>query len=281
MSYTNFVKPAEAKVLIDAADVLFIDCSFALNDKEWGRKEYEKSHIPGALYADLDKDLSGKIISGVTGRHPLPEKADFEATLSGWGVTPTTQVIVYDAGAGFMAAARLWWLLKWAGHEQVAVLDGGKKVWAEKGFPLESGVVTPKPGTFTAHFNDTLLATAEEVMVATKEYGSCVIDSRTADRYAGQNETIDPVAGHIPEAISRPFNANITPEGVVASQETVRGYFAADFEKDNVIFYCGSGVTAAFNVLLSAYAGYPYPKLYAGSWSEWITDPGRPVAVGE
>jgi thiosulfate/3-mercaptopyruvate sulfurtransferase len=280
MSYTNFVKPAEAQVLIDAPDVLFIDCSFALNDKEWGRKEYEKSHIPGALYADLDKDLSGKIISGVTGRHPLPEKRDLEARFSAWGITPTTQVIAYDAGAGFMAAARLWWLLKWAGHDQVAVLDGGKKVWAEKGFPLESGPVTPKPTTFTAHFNDSLLATAEEVMKATEKHGSCVIDSRTADRYAGQNETIDPVAGHIPDAISRPFNANIMAEGLVAEPEVVRRYFAADFAKEDVIFYCGSGVTAAFNVLLSAYAGYSLPKLYAGSWSEWITDPARPVAVG-
>lgn len=280
MSYTNFVKPAEAQVLVNTPDVLFIDCSFALNDKEWGRKEYEQSHIPGAIYADLDKDLSGAIIAGVTGRHPLPEKRDLEAKFAAWGIAPTTQVIAYDAGAGFMAAARLWWLLKWAGHEKAAVLDGGKKVWAGMGFPLESGVVSPKAGTFTAHFNDSMLASAEEVMVATAKHGSCVIDSRTADRYAGQNETIDPVAGHIPEAISRPFNANITSDGVVAGQETVMAYFAADFAKEDVIFYCGSGVTAAFNVLLSAYAGYPLPKLYAGSWSEWITDPGRPVAVG-
>jgi len=280
MSFTNFVKPAEAKVLLESPDVLFIDSSFALNDKEWGRKEYEKSHIPGALYADLDKDLSGKIVAGVTGRHPLPEKKALEATFSSWGITATTQVIVYDAGAGFMAAARLWWLLKWAGHMQVAVLDGGKKVWAEHGFPLESGNVTPTAKTFVAHFNDKLLATADEVLKATQEHGSCVIDSRTADRYAGQNETIDPVAGHIPEAISRPFNANITPEGVVAGHEAVRHYFAADFAKEEVIFYCGSGVTAAFNVLLSNYAGYPLPKLYAGSWSEWITDDSRPVAVG-
>jgi thiosulfate/3-mercaptopyruvate sulfurtransferase len=280
MSYTNFVKTAEAKALINAPDVIFIDCSFALNDKEWGRKEYEQSHIPGALYADLDKDLSGKIISGVTGRHPLPDKKELEAKIGSWGITPTTQVITYDAGAGFMAAARLWWLLKWAGHDQVAVLDGGKKVWAENGFPLESGTVTPVAQPFVAHYNDALLATADDVLKATREPGSCVIDSRTADRYAGQNETIDPVAGHIPEAISRPFNANITPEGVIAGQEVVRDHFAADFAKEDVIFYCGSGVTAAFNVLLSVYAGYPLPKLYAGSWSEWITDAERPVTVG-
>jgi len=280
MSFTNFVRSSEAKVLLDSPDVLFIDCSFALNDKEWGRKEYEKAHIPGALYADLDKDLSGKIIAGVTGRHPLPEKKDLEATFASWGITATTQVIAYDAGAGFMAAARLWWLLKWAGHQQVAVLDGGKKVWVEHGLPLESGIVTPTAKTFIAHYNDKLLATADEVLKATQEHGSCVIDSRTADRYAGQNETIDPVAGHIPEAISRPFNANITPEGVIAGHEALRQYFAADFAKEDVIFYCGSGVTAAFNVLLSEYAGYPMPKLYAGSWSEWITNDSRPVATG-
>lgn len=280
MSYTNFVKQGEAQALINTPDVLFIDCSFALNDKEWGRNEYEKAHIPGALYADLDKDLSGTIVPGTTGRHPLPDKRELEAKFSAWGITPVTQVIAYDAGAGFMAAARLWWLLKWAGHDQVAVLDGGKKVWAENGFPLESKTVEPRAANFTAHYNDNLLASAEEVLKATANHGSCVIDSRTADRYAGENETIDPVAGHIPEAISRPFNASITAEGVVAGPETVRSYFAADFKKEDVIFYCGSGVTAAFNVLLAAYAGYPLPKLYAGSWSEWITDPERPVAVG-
>jgi thiosulfate/3-mercaptopyruvate sulfurtransferase len=280
MSYTNFVKPAEAHALLNKPDVVFIDCSFALNDKEWGRKEYEKAHIPGALYADLDKDLSGPIIAGKTGRHPLPEKKALEATIASWGITANTQVIAYDAGAGFMAAARLWWLLKWAGHEQAAVLDGGKKIWAEKAYPLDGGVVTPVAKPFTAHYDDSLLADAAAVLKATEEHGSCVIDSRTADRYAGQNETIDPVAGHIPEAISRPFNANITPEGLVAGQDVVRGYFAADFAKDEVIFYCGSGVTAAFNVLLASYAGYAMPKLYAGSWSEWITDDGRPVAVG-
>jgi thiosulfate/3-mercaptopyruvate sulfurtransferase len=280
MSYTNFVKQAEAHALVNTPGVLFIDCSFALNDKEWGRKEYEKAHIPGALYADLDKDLSGPVVPGKTGRHPLPEKKALEARFASWGITPTTQVIAYDAGAGFMAAARLWWLLKWAGHEQAAVLDGGKKVWSEQGYPLESAVVTPAAATFTAHYDDALLADAGAVLRATGENGSCVIDSRTADRYAGQNETIDPVAGHIPEAISRPFNANITAEGVVAGQEVVRNYFAADFSKEDVIFYCGSGVTAAFNVLLANYAGYAMPKLYAGSWSEWITDEGRPVAVG-
>src|SRR5690242_1371402 len=181
MSYTNFVKPAEAQVLINTPDVLFIDCSFALNDKEWGRKEYEKSHIPGALYADLDKDLSGPIIAGVTGRHPLPEKGALEATFSAWGITPTTQVITYDAGAGFMAAARLWWLLKWAGHEQVAVLDGGKGAWQAAEYPLTTDIKPIQSKEFVANFNDDLLASAAEVMASIEAGNTCLIDSRTAD----------------------------------------------------------------------------------------------------
>ncbi|HJT74685.1 MAG TPA: sulfurtransferase [Chitinophaga sp.] len=279
MSYTTFIKPAEAHAL--SGDVLFIDCSFALADKEWGKNEYGQAHIPGALYADLDKDLSGKIIAGETGRHPLPQKQDLVATFSSWGITASTQVIAYDAAAGFMAAARLWWLLKWAGHDKVAVLEGGKKAWTTAGYPLDNKNVTPAAKPFTAQFRDELLADAGEVLASMKEGNSCVIDSRTADRYAGQNETIDPVAGHIPQALSRPFNANIAADGTVAAPDAVKQYFAKDFEKGNVIFYCGSGVTAAFNVLLTGYAGYPLPKLYAGSWSEWITDKSRPVAVGE
>lgn len=281
MSYTNFITPAEAHALIGTADVRFIDCSFSLADKEWGRKVYEQSHIPGALYADLDKDLSGEIIAGETGRHPLPAKQDLVDTFSAWGITPTTQVVAYDSVAGFMAAARLWWLLKWAGHNHVAVLEGGKNAWTTVGFPLEDKNATVTGTLYTGHFRDELLADADEVLKSLDKGRHCVIDSRTADRYAGQNETIDPVAGHIPQALSRPFNANITSEGTVAPPEVVKQYFAKDFEKGNVIFYCGSGVTAAFNVLLTDYAGYSLPKLYAGSWSEWIVDKNRPVATGE
>lgn len=280
MSYTDFIQPEAAHALLGKEKVLFIDSSFALNDKAWGRNEYEQAHIPGALYADLDKDLSGKIVAGETGRHPLPEKSDLVATFSAWGIGPDTQVIAYDAGAGFMAAARLWWLLKWAGHDQVAVLEGGKKAWVENGYSLDNGVVKPVSTVFTAGFRDALQADASAVLAAIAGGSRCVIDSRTADRYAGQNETIDPVAGHIPEAISRPFNAHIAADGTVAPPEVVKGYFAPEFEKGEVVFYCGSGVTAAFNVLLAVYAGYPFPKLYAGSWSEWITDPKRPVKTG-
>jgi thiosulfate/3-mercaptopyruvate sulfurtransferase len=270
MSYTTFISPADAHALSGA---LFIDCSYALNDKDWGKTEYSKSHIPGALYADLHHDLASPVVAGVTGRHPLPEKEALVKLFSAWGIDSSVQVIAYDATAGFMAAARLWWLLKWAGHENVAVLQGGKPAWAEKGYELTDAASTATPKQFKANFNDALLASAAEVESYINDGHTCLIDSRTADRYAGQNETIDPIAGHIPSAINRPFNANLGADPAV-----YREYFKADYEKGNVIFYCGSGVTAAYNILQAVYAGYPFPKLYAGSWSEWIADGKRPVA---
>lgn len=277
MNYTTLITPEEAHSHLGQPGYLFIDCSYALTDKNWGREEYSKAHIPGALYADLHHDLAGPVVAGETGRHPLPGKTQLVEMFSAWGIDSSIQVIAYDATAGFMAAARLWWLLQWAGHKNVAVLNGGKPAWIEKGYPLTDVVSTTAPRQFTAHFRDELLAGADEVMSYINDGNTCLIDSRTADRYAGQNETIDPVAGHIPSAVSRPFNANINAQG--AGDPTVyREYFRNDYEKGNVIFYCGSGVTATYNVLLAAYAGYPFPRLYAGSWSEWIANGKRPVA---
>lgn len=277
MSYLTFIQPAEAFSNLSNPDCRFIDCSYALADKSWGAEEYKKSHIPGALYADLHHDLAGEVKPGASGRHPLPEKEALVKLFSSYGIDANTQVVAYDSTTGFMAAARLWWLLKWAGHDKVAVLAGGKPAWQAQGLPLTYEITTPAPKAFEANFRDELLASADEVL-ALDPNNSCLIDSRTADRYAGQNETIDPVAGHIPGAISQPFNANISAQGEIADTATLKEYFAEDFEKNNTVFYCGSGVTAAFNVLLAVHAGYPFPKLYAGSWSEWITDPKRPVA---
>ncbi|KAA2240354.1 sulfurtransferase [Chitinophaga agrisoli] len=280
MSYHTFIAPAAAFENLQNPDYRFVDCSYALADKSWGRNEFNKAHIPGAIYADLHDDLSGTITPGVTGRHPLPGKEELVQRLYTFGIDSNTQVVAYDSTAGFMAAARLWWLLKWAGHENVAVLAGGKQAWDEQGFPLTSEIISPAPKVFNANFHDELLADADEVaaLVNSGNYNGCLIDSRTADRYAGQNETIDPVAGHIPTAISKPFNAQLNAQGGVADAAVLKEHFAPDFAKGEVIFYCGSGVTAAFNVLLAVHAGYTFPKLYAGSWSEWITDPQRPVA---
>ncbi|WP_343691483.1 sulfurtransferase [Chitinophaga sp.] len=277
MKYTTFIQPKEALENLHDSNFLFVDCSYSLADKKWGVEEYKKAHIPGAVYADLHFDLSGEIIAGKTSRHPLPRKEALVKTFSKLGIDENTQVVVYDATAGFMAAARMWWLLRWAGHEKVAVLNGGKGVWAAQGYPLTADIMPLQPRQFVPHFDDSMLASVNEVMAAIEAGNTCLIDSRTADRYAGQNETIDPVAGHIPTAISKPFNAQIGAEGV-AAPEVYKAHFKEEFAKGNVVFYCGSGVTAAYNVLLSVYAGYPIPKLYAGSWSEWITDPKRPVA---
>ncbi len=279
MSYTTFIQPKDAFENLDNPDFLFIDCSYSLADKSWGVSEYKKEHIPAALYADLHDDLSGEIITGTTSRHPLPQKEALVKFFSKLGIDKNVQVVAYDATAGFMAAARLWWLLRWAGHEKVAVLNGGKAAWQAAGYPLTAGIKPVQPKDFVANFNDDMLASAAEVMASIEAGNTCLIDSRTADRYAGQNETIDPVAGHIPTAVSKPFNAKIGAEGV-AAPSVYKEYFQQEYAKGNVVFYCGSGVTAAYNVLLAVYAGYPLPKLYAGSWSEWITDVARPIVTG-
>lgn len=277
MSYTTFIQPKEAVEHLHDSNFLFVDCSYSLADKHWGVEEYKKGHIPGAVYADLHDDLSGAIVAGKTSRHPLPDKDALVKIFSKLGIDDTVQVIAYDATVGFMAAARLWWLLRWAGHEKVAVLNGGKGAWAAQSYPLIADIKPVAPKQFVAKFNDDMLATVAEVMASIEAGNTCLVDSRTADRYAGQNETIDPVAGHIPTAINKPFNAQIGAEGV-AAPAVYKAHFKEEYAKGNVVFYCGSGVTAAYNVLLSVYAGYPFPKLYAGSWSEWITDPARPVA---
>jgi thiosulfate/3-mercaptopyruvate sulfurtransferase len=279
MSYTTFIQPKDAFENLDNPDFLFIDCSYSLADKRWGVEEYKKAHIPGALYTDLHDDLSGEIITGKTSRHPLPQKDALVKLFSKLGIDKDVQVVAYDATAGFMAAARLWWLLRWAGHEKVAVLNGGKGVWQAAGFPLTADIKPVHPKEFVANFNDHMLASAAEVMASIEAGNTCLIDSRTADRYAGQNETIDPVAGHFPTAVSKPFNAKIGAEGI-AAPSVYKEYFQEEFAKGSVVFYCGSGVTAAYNVLLAVYAGYPLPKLYAGSWSEWITDAARPIVKG-
>lgn len=279
MSFTTFIQPKDAFENLENPNFLFIDCSYSLADKNWGANEYEKAHIPGALYADLHDDLSGEIITGKTSRHPLPKKDALVLLFSQMGIDKDIQVVAYDATAGFMAAARLWWLLRWAGHEKVAVLNGGKGAWVAAGYPLTEAVKSVMQRKFVANFNDNLLASATEVLASIEAGNTCLIDSRTADRYAGQNETIDPVAGHIPTAVSKPFNAKIGTEGV-AAPAVYKEYFQQEYAKGNVVFYCGSGVTAAYNVLLAVYAGYPMPKLYADSWSEWITDATRPIVKG-
>ncbi|MGC1375546.1 MAG: sulfurtransferase [Anaerolineales bacterium] len=282
MAFESIISCEEASVHLQEPSWVFVDCRASLADKSQGYADYLQSHIAGAVYASLDGDLSGKVIPGQTGRHPLPEKQDLIDTFSRLGIANHSQVVVYDNQAGQMAAARLWWLLRWAGHASVAVLDGGLQCWQKAGLPVQSGLEQNKKSSFLASFDDSLLASSDDVLEKISASGFVIVDSRATDRYHGQNETIDPVAGHIPSAISYPFGNNISADGRLKPSGELKEQFKEieNFRPEHTIFYCGSGVTAAQNILSYAYTypGKRMPRLYVGSWSEWITDKSRPIA---
>lgn len=259
---------------LDDPDWFVFDCRFSLADEEEGRRKFVESHIPGAQYADLNRDLSAPVIPGKTGRHPLPGRNEFLETVRQWGVTPGAQVVAYDdAGGAF--AARLWWLFRWLGHDKVAVLNGGIGAWTGAGYPLTAETRRVEPSRFEAGRPLTRTIEADEIAGA----GAIIVDARAEERYRGDVEPMDPVAGHIPSAICLPFAGNLAATGEFKPPTQLAGRFSeAGLDRDRpCICYCGSGVTAAHNVLAMVHAGLPEPMLYAGSWSEWITDPDRPV----
>lgn len=275
MSYTTLIPAAGLNQHLDEPDWAIIDCRFALADTEQGRQAYHESHIPGAQYAHLDEDLSSPIIPGQTGRHPLPDVATLAAKLSAWGIDSTVQVVAYD-DAGGAIAARLWWLLRWLGHDAVAVLDGGWPAWLAAGYSTQREVGSRPARTFTPHPRPELVASTAGVLSLRHNPACRLLDARSADRYRGENETIDPVAGHIPGAISAPFAQNLGPDGRFLAPEVLRNRFEellAGIPPAQAITYCGSGVTAAHNLLAMAHAGLDGARLYAGSWSEWIARP--------
>jgi thiosulfate/3-mercaptopyruvate sulfurtransferase len=281
MTHTTLIDGAAAQAHITDRDWVFVDCRFDIKDAARGPREYRASHIQGAVYADLDKDLSGHVVPGRTGRHPLPDAESLVTVLGRLGIGPRTQVIAYDQSTGAMAAARLWWLLKWAGHDAAAVLDGGFEAWVRADLPCGSGPESRAPSAFAASFKPELEVDARQVLSVMEDPGWVLLDARTADRYRGENETIDPVAGHIPGAVSAPYGAAVGPEGRFKPQgEIARHYDSVTGGRDaaHTIVYCGSGVTAAHTVLACAHAGRGMPRLYAGSWSHWITDTDRPIA---
>jgi thiosulfate/3-mercaptopyruvate sulfurtransferase len=260
-----------------------IDCRFSLSDPELGHRAYVESHIPGAVYAHLDRDLSGKKIPGKTGRHPLPEINSFVTALSGWGIDSATQVVVYDDASGSMAA-RLWWMLKWLGHQQAALLDGGWQAWDGFKLPLRSEEEYRPRKRFEPHEIPGFFLATKQIQQIAGNPRYLILDARDAARYRGEVEPIDPVPGHIPGALSAPFEENLAPDGKFLPPEILRRRYEKLIKSvppENVICYCGSGVTAAHNLLAMAYAGLGMGCLYAGSWSEWITDPTRPVAKSE
>jgi thiosulfate/3-mercaptopyruvate sulfurtransferase len=260
-----------------------VDCRFWLDDTEKGRLDYKKAHIPGAIYAHLDEDLSGPVVPDETGRHPLPDVDRLAQKLGSWGIGPETQVVAYDDRGG-MIAARLWWLLRWLGHETVAVLDGGYPAWVAEGHPITGEVPSPEPRNFTPALQPELVLTAKDVLQRFGDPGSILVDSRARERYRGEEEPIDPVAGRIPGAVNYFWNDNLDPKGHMQLKQVLRGRFESlfgDVPVERVTFYCGSGVTAAHNALAVAHSGLGMPRIYAGSWSEWIADPERPIATGK
>jgi thiosulfate/3-mercaptopyruvate sulfurtransferase len=252
-----------------------VDCRYSLTDPLTGRMGYREGHLPGAIFFDLETDLSAPVLPDRTGgRHPLPTPAAFAATLGEAGIDNASWVVAYDEIG--MTAPRLWWLMRWLGHEKVAVLDGGIKAWVAAGGALETLAIEYAPVVFIPNPKPEMVLTAEEVLK--RPAGSTLIDSRAPERYRGEVEPIDPVAGHIPGAINRNW-ADGVEGGHFKSTEAQQQRFAG--LGDELILYCGSGVSAAANALALELAGHKGAKLYAGSWSDWVSDPNRPVAKGE
>lgn len=275
----TLISPRDLAVNLDNPDWVIADCRFALNDPQAGRQAYEAGHIPGSFYVSLDDDLSTPHIPGKTGRHPLPALEDWAATVAAMGIRHGSQVVVYDDAGGAMAA-RMWWMLRWLGHDNVAVLDGGWQAWqaADGAVSQEARHFTPASASYEALPALVRVVSADELDGEQQQ----LVDARDLPRYRGDTEPLDPVAGHIPGAVCSPFAGNLTADKTFLAPEALQEKFRAVTASGKpVVCYCGSGVTAAHNVLAMKVAGLDEPALYPGSWSEWITDPSRPVATGE
>ena len=279
MPFTTLISTAELAEHLADPDWAVVDVRFSLSDHAVGERSYLAAHIPGAVYAHLDRDLASPQIVGRTGRHPLPPVAAITQTLSQWGIDRHTQVVAYDDNSGVFAG-RLWWMLRWLGHDAVAVLDGDWRQWQREGRPVRVGVETRQPRSFVAHVRPELVVTAEEIEARLGDPTLHLYDARGADRFRGENETIDPVGGHIPGARSAPYVGNLDTSGRMLPPEALRTRFedllgAAPVEE--AIFYCGSGVSVAHDVLALQHAGLGMPRVYVGSWSDWISNGQRPV----
>ncbi len=265
-------------------DVIVFDCSFDLANPAAGRTAYQAGHLPGAHYLHLDDNLSGAK-TGTNGRHPLPNPDTLLARLRSLGLSDGTLAVAYDA-QGSMYAARLWWLLRWLGHGEVAVLDGGRQAWAAANLPLEDGdtAAPVTPGTLTRRTPLVRTVDANALLENLAQPALLVVDARAPDRFRGENETMDPVGGHIPGAANRFFKDNLDADGRFQPADALRTAFGQVFAGKapaQTVMQCGSGVTACHNLLALEVAGLPGAALYPGSWSEWCADPARPVATGK
>ena len=275
------VSPETLAQHLDDPNVLIIDCRFALADPAQGQRDYESAHIPGAFYANLDTDLSDLTLQNL-GRHPLPGDAALSAAFSRWNLTPDKHVIAYDDANGALAAARLWWLLRLAYHAHVSVLDGGLAAWRATGLPLESGAEPQRDADIHATLDRHQVVWTDELERRRREGTIVLLDARAVPRYRGDVEPIDKKAGHVPGALNRPFSDNLDANGRFKSPEKLRGEFYSLIgvhAPREVVHMCGSGVTACHNLLAMEVAGLHGSRVFAPSWSGWISDSARPVAT--
>ena len=281
--YTTLISASELAPRIDDQDVVIVDCRHDLMDLDAGRAGYAAGHIANAVFGDMEHALSGAkrgVDGQFRGRHPLPERAALVDTLRGWGISDDSQVVAYDAHGG-MFAARLWWLLRWLGHPAVAVLDGGLAAWQAQGLPLTAEVPARPRGAIGEHAPLVQTVAAGELLANIGTGERIVVDARAPDRFRGENESIDPVGGHIPGARNRFFKDNLQADGRFKDAGQLRAEFAAVVtDPARAVMQCGSGVTACHNLLALEVAGMAGAALYPGSWSEWCADPARPVATG-
>jgi thiosulfate/3-mercaptopyruvate sulfurtransferase len=280
MKFTTLIDAATlAKHLDDPSFVIF-DCRHDLAKPDWGSEVYGASHIPGARFAHLDKNLSGPK-TGKNGRHPLPDSQSFARWLAQMGASNDTQIIGYDSTGGTYGA-RLWWMVRWLGHERVAVLDGGWDAWIKSGLPVTHAKPSPHSAAFHMQLRTDASVDANFIVRDLDSQAYQVLDARANERFHGQNETIDPTGGHIPGAANRFFKENLDARGRFKPAAALKAEFEALLQgraPSHIIHQCGSGVTACHNALAMEIAGLPGSKVYPGSWSEWIADPARPIAT--
>jgi thiosulfate/3-mercaptopyruvate sulfurtransferase len=279
--YTTLIETNELAAALAEPHCAIIDCRFDLAQPDWGARVYAAGHIPHARYAHLDRDLAGAVRAD-SGRHPLPRPAEWAARLGAWGIDSSTQVVAYDQGNGAYAA-RLWWLMRWVGHTHAAVLNGGYAAWLAAGLPISTVIHARTPAHFTPRAARAGALTTSEVERALEERQILLVDARPGDRFAGDNETIDPVAGHVPGARSLPFAGNLDPQGHFLPAAALRQRWRevlGTHPASDLVSMCGSGVTACHNLLALEIAGLSGARLYPGSWSEWIRDPAHPIATG-
>jgi len=280
MTYSTIVSPDILLAHLDA-DWTIVDCRFNLQDATWGREQYRAAHIPGAIYASLDDDLSAPR-TGSNGRHPLPSPEAIAATFGRLGIRPGVQVIAYDQDSG-MFASRLWWMLRYLGHDAAAVLDGGWARWTRDGRPTRAGDESRPPTTFPAQARRDAMLTIDDVLPLVGRTDVRLVDARGAERFEGRTEPLDRVAGHIPGAVNHHYQSNVGADGTLLPPPQLREQFTRTLgghAPTDAIMYCGSGVSACHNLLAMEHAGLPGAKLYVGSWSEWSADPARPVETG-